>query len=818
MLDRLRPLSYPQTDVFLICFGIENPSSLYNVSAKWYPEISHHCPNTPFFVIANKLDLRDNQDVIDKLASKGLHPVTYEEGSSLARQIGATKYMECSALTQTGLKAVFDEAIRVVLYGSVGAPTPPVCPPMPARPTIYVEFRKNMKERRKRVCSIHSDRKKFSDLTLQCEDGIVHAHRSVVCLSSEVFYNALVESSFSPAIFEVENANSEKKESSGIKSIKQFVRTEKILCSSADQGTSNGDGRYGHTTFLYKNIMYTVGGGDREGGYVTNMLKYQVDSNNENKWLKPLSFPGKVAGKEYPIGNFHSTVKINDSTILLFGGKSNGYSKAIWKFDAAYEEWSQVHYTGDGPDGCYGHSAVVHKNKMYVFGGYDNSTGLSNDFFEFNIKNSKWSRITSDDKEATIPPPRYGHYSTIVKNKKGSYQMVVFGGRGAKTAVFSDIWAYDFKECTWSELKVSNEGPSGRYGFAAFTSSDGDMFVFGGFNGKSVVFNDIWKLNLKKSKLKWENIAENNLSKNFLGRYHHTVEILPGNSLVVFGGRNMDHTLCLYVEEGEAKGDVVNKSSKNQSSTTTTSTLKMKLPKSMVVEYIESIYSGDLIKNDKLADIITKEEGAKNAMTLNMYRSKIQGLLIESDCIFPDFHFKLASGEKVPGHKIFFSTEEYFAKLIDGATSNEIQIKDDIDYKQFMMIKEFVYTGMIDINDDNVFTLFRISKRLGIKDLYKDCEFWIHNNFDNLDVFSILDIALELESKSVVKLCKWYFYTHAASTSDPAFAKIDPEIQKDVEENCWPGKQYRLSYERYERDLAEFKKKSRHKDENCVLQ
>lgn len=32
--DRLRPLSYPQTDVFLICFSIVNPPSFENVRSK----------------------------------------------------------------------------------------------------------------------------------------------------------------------------------------------------------------------------------------------------------------------------------------------------------------------------------------------------------------------------------------------------------------------------------------------------------------------------------------------------------------------------------------------------------------------------------------------------------------------------------------------------------------------------------------------------------------------------------------------------------------------------------------------------------------
>lgn len=37
--DRLRPLSYPQTDVFLLCFAINTPTSYDNIKNKWFPEI-----------------------------------------------------------------------------------------------------------------------------------------------------------------------------------------------------------------------------------------------------------------------------------------------------------------------------------------------------------------------------------------------------------------------------------------------------------------------------------------------------------------------------------------------------------------------------------------------------------------------------------------------------------------------------------------------------------------------------------------------------------------------------------------------------------
>nr|XP_057918437.1 ras-related C3 botulinum toxin substrate 1 isoform X2 [Doryrhamphus excisus] len=113
--DRLRPLSYPQTDVFLICFSLVSPASFENVRAKWYPEVRHHCPNTPIILVGTKLDLRDDKDTIEKLKEKKLTPIIYPQGLAMAKEISAVKYLECSALTQRGLKTVFDEAIRAVL-------------------------------------------------------------------------------------------------------------------------------------------------------------------------------------------------------------------------------------------------------------------------------------------------------------------------------------------------------------------------------------------------------------------------------------------------------------------------------------------------------------------------------------------------------------------------------------------------------------------------------------------------------------------------------------------------------------------------------
>lgn len=107
--DRLRPLSYPQTDVFLVCFSVTSPASFENVKEKWFPEVHHHCPGVPCLIVGTQVDLRDDQGHLDKLARQKQRPITTEQGERLARELGAVKYVECSALTQRGLKNVFDE-------------------------------------------------------------------------------------------------------------------------------------------------------------------------------------------------------------------------------------------------------------------------------------------------------------------------------------------------------------------------------------------------------------------------------------------------------------------------------------------------------------------------------------------------------------------------------------------------------------------------------------------------------------------------------------------------------------------------------------
>lgn len=58
------------------------------VSVQWYPEVRHHCPNTPIILVGTKLDLREDKDTIEKLREKKLSPITYPQGLAMAKEIG----------------------------------------------------------------------------------------------------------------------------------------------------------------------------------------------------------------------------------------------------------------------------------------------------------------------------------------------------------------------------------------------------------------------------------------------------------------------------------------------------------------------------------------------------------------------------------------------------------------------------------------------------------------------------------------------------------------------------------------------------------
>jgi len=120
--DRVRPLSYFDTDVALIGFAIDSPDSLENVQEKWVREIEHFYPGCPFILVGYKAELRDDPYTIRELKKQeGQHPVTDDEALAVATKIGAVEYVSCSAKTGYNVKEVFEVAARYALLGNAKA-------------------------------------------------------------------------------------------------------------------------------------------------------------------------------------------------------------------------------------------------------------------------------------------------------------------------------------------------------------------------------------------------------------------------------------------------------------------------------------------------------------------------------------------------------------------------------------------------------------------------------------------------------------------------------------------------------------------------
>lgn len=110
--DKFRSLSYSDTDCFIICFAVTSPNSFDNVKTKWIPEIKRYSKTSPFIIVGTKADLRGDALEKDRLEANGQKMVDSEDAKTFALSVGAKEYLECSALSQKGLKVVFDRAIH----------------------------------------------------------------------------------------------------------------------------------------------------------------------------------------------------------------------------------------------------------------------------------------------------------------------------------------------------------------------------------------------------------------------------------------------------------------------------------------------------------------------------------------------------------------------------------------------------------------------------------------------------------------------------------------------------------------------------------
>jgi Rho family protein len=74
--------------------------------------MAHFCENVPIVLVCTKIDLREDPTTVSLMAAQGTKPITHAEGSRIANEIKASRYLECSAKTGYNVGNVFEGALR----------------------------------------------------------------------------------------------------------------------------------------------------------------------------------------------------------------------------------------------------------------------------------------------------------------------------------------------------------------------------------------------------------------------------------------------------------------------------------------------------------------------------------------------------------------------------------------------------------------------------------------------------------------------------------------------------------------------------------
>eukprot|EP00002_Diphylleia_rotans_P000351 TRINITY_DN10185_c0_g1_i2.p1 TRINITY_DN10185_c0_g1~~TRINITY_DN10185_c0_g1_i2.p1 ORF type:complete len:484 (+),score=76.22 TRINITY_DN10185_c0_g1_i2:71-1522(+) len=284
------------------------------------------------------------------------------------------------------------------------------------------------------------------------------------------------------------------------------------------------EARWGHTTTVISDEKILLLGGDFEGGRGQNCLWWNVLTSEWTMCTK--SFSAAVCR------SWHSSVYYPpNKLVLVFGGEIQGIDGSqsigsLMSFDTEMEMFSQVATTGIQPSSRSGHSSIIYKNKMILFGGVKGQKWL-NDLHMLDLDSYHWSQPKTSGE---CPQPRSYHSATLL----ASHKLVVFGGNG-KSKTYSNVYILDLDKMEWTKAETNGQGPSARVGHSATAISHRYMLLYGGWDYTEATqkcFSDAFLFDIET--LTWTVVEFKNSCPE--GRTGHSA-CLAGGGLFVFGGR-----------------------------------------------------------------------------------------------------------------------------------------------------------------------------------------------------------------------------------------------------------------------------------------
>ena len=241
-----------------------------------------------------------------------------------------------------------------------------------------------------------------------------------------------------------------------------------------------------HTAAVANGCLYIFGGYDGQ----SRINDFHCYSFSEKTWSPVI--PSNPQNAPSPRDRHVSVVYQN--SLFIFGG-FDGTSRVndFYQFDFNTMSWNTIHpaHGSIPPSPRHSHSAVVYKDSLYVFGGYDGS--YRSDFHEFNFRTRVWTVIPSNGRQphAHHAAPRARYRATCVVHEP-SHCMLLFGGHDGSRHL-ADTHMFDFENKVWLNLHTEGVHPIPRDSHVSVIFQD-SMYIFGGSTGSAM--NDLHELKL----------------------------------------------------------------------------------------------------------------------------------------------------------------------------------------------------------------------------------------------------------------------------------------------------------------------------------
>lgn len=248
-----------------------------------------------------------------------------------------------------------------------------------------------------------------------------------------------------------------------------------------------------HAALAVGQMVYSFGGYCTGDNYsVQRPIDVHILNPLNYRW-KPLTIPND---ESTPFQRYGHTVVAFGRYVYLWGGRNDEFAcKILFRFDTKTLRWDTPQVNGSIPGARDGHSAVVIRNKMFIFGGYEEEVGLfSQDVHSLDLTTLTWAAVPAT---GIAPTFRDFHTATVYLDR----YMFIFGGRGdehgpvhTRAETYCNVLVgLDVERQEWFRPTTTGCVPSGRRSHSAFMHN-GYMFIFGGYNGVSDThFDDLFR-------------------------------------------------------------------------------------------------------------------------------------------------------------------------------------------------------------------------------------------------------------------------------------------------------------------------------------